>query len=76
MAITEEIRQEEMKEYEKLLMRTGRDGVENLIAYIRASDFYTAPASTKFHGSFMGGLLHHSLEVFRNLDKKTGSRLR
>ena len=71
MAITEEIRQEEMKEYEKLLMRTGRDGVENLIAYIRASDFYTAPASTKFHGSFMGGLLHHSLEVFRNLDKKT-----
>ena len=71
MAITEEIRQVEMKEYEKLLMRTGRDGVENLIAYIRASDFYTAPASTKFHGSFMGGLLHHSLEVFRNLDKKT-----
>ena len=72
MAITEEIRQEEMKEYEKLLMRTGRDGVENLIAYIRASDFYTAPASTKFHGSFMGGLLHHSLEVYKNLDKKTG----
>lgn len=72
MGITEEMRQEEMKEFEELLLRTGRDGVDNLITYIRASDFYTAPASTKFHGSFMGGLLHHSLEVYKNLDKKTG----
>lgn len=45
--------------------------MENLIVYIRASDFYTAPASTRFHGAFMGGLLHHSLEVYANLDKKT-----
>lgn len=45
--------------------------MENLIAYIGASDFYEAPASTKFHGSFLGGLLHHSLEVYKNLDKKT-----
>lgn len=45
--------------------------MENLIAYIGASDFYTAPASTKYHGSFMGGLLHHSLEVYKNLDRKT-----
>lgn len=71
MAITEEIRQEEMKEYERLLLSTGRTGVENLIDYIGSSDFYTAPASTKYHSSFMGGLLHHSLEVYKNLDKKT-----
>ena len=72
MGITEEMRQEEMKEFEELLLWTGREGMDNLITYIRASDFYTAPASTKFHGSFMGGLLHHSLEVYKNLDKKTG----
>ena len=73
MAITEKIRQEEMKEYERLLLSTARNGVENLIAYIGASDFYTAPASTKYHSAFMGGLLHHSLEVYKNLDKKTSS---
>ena len=56
MGITEEMRQEEMKEFEELLLWTGREGMDNLITYIRASDFYTAPASTKFHGSFMGGL--------------------
>ena len=71
MAITEEMRREEMKELERLLLSTNRSGMENLIAYIGASDFYTAPASTRFHGSFMGGLLHHSLEVYRCLDKKT-----
>lgn len=71
MGITEEVRLEEMNEYERLLLSTCRTGVEDLVAYIGASDFYTAPASTKFHSSFMGGLLHHSMEVFRNLDKKT-----
>lgn len=71
MATTEEMRQEEMKEFESLLLSTERPGVENLITYIRASDFYTAPASTKYHGAFMGGLLHHSLEVYRCLVRKT-----
>lgn len=56
-----------------MLLSTARNGVENLIAYIGASDFYTAPASTKYHSAFMGGLLHHSLEVYKNLDKKTSS---
>jgi len=31
------------------------------------SDFFTAPASTKYHGNYEGGLLEHSLNVFRNL---------
>jgi hypothetical protein len=33
------------------------------MAYIRSSDFYTAPASTKYHLSISGGLLQHSLNV-------------
>lgn len=71
MGISEETRQEKVKEFEELLLQVNRPGIEELLAYIRASDFYHAPASTKYHSNFMGGLLHHSLEVFRCLDKKT-----
>jgi len=43
-----------------------RDGIENLLDFIcsPASDFFTAPASTRFHSSFEGGLLAHSLNVY------------
>ena len=55
-------------EFEELLRSTEREGVENLIQWIREeTDFYSAPASTKGHGSFEGGLLVHSLSVYRLL---------
>lgn len=41
-----------------------RDGAERLLEYLLKSDFFTAPASTKFHGSYEGGLLQHSLNVY------------
>lgn len=41
-----------------------REGWENLINYLRRSDFYKAPASTKYHLSCEGGLLQHSLNVY------------
>jgi len=43
-----------------------REGIENLLDFIcsPASDFFTAPASTRFHSSFEGGLLLHSLNVY------------
>ena len=28
-----------------------RDGVEDLVAYLEDSDFFTAPSSTRFHGN-------------------------
>ena len=31
------------------------------------TDFFTAPASTRFHGSYEGGLLEHSLNVYECL---------
>lgn len=67
----EEIRQAEIKKFEELLLKVDRPGINDILAYIRASDFYTAPASTKYHSNFMGGLLHHSLQVFECLDKKS-----
>lgn len=41
-----------------------RDGIENLISWLEKSDFFYAPASTKFHGSYYGGLCQHSLNVY------------
>lgn len=49
--------------FEAELARVQRPGMDKLLDYIRKSDFYTAPASTKFHLSCEGGLLQHSLNV-------------
>ena len=47
-----------------LLKSTKRPGVENLIEFLENSDFYYAPASTIYHGSFKGGLVQHVLNVY------------
>ena len=41
-----------------------RDGADKLLDYLLASDFFTAPASARFHSSYEGGLLDHSLNVY------------
>ena len=42
---------------------------EQLLAKLENSDFYYAPASTKYHGAYRGGLCEHSLNVYYNLVK-------
>lgn len=46
-----------------------REGAEELLSYLlgSGSDFFTAPASTRFHGNYEGGLCEHSLNVYKNL---------
>lgn len=44
-----------------------RDGIQDLTDWLKKSDFFTAPASTKFHGNFEGGLCKHSLNVAQML---------
>ncbi len=44
-----------------------RDGAGNFLNYLLKTDFFTAPASTRFHGSHEGGLLEHSLNVYHCL---------
>lgn len=44
-----------------------RDGIDKLVNYLEKSDFFTAPASTRFHDSYSGGLLDHSLRVYDRL---------
>lgn len=45
-----------------------RPGSDKLLDWLLKSDFFTAPASTQYHGAFDGGLLRHSLNVFDCLD--------
>ena len=45
-----------------------RDGADKLLDYLtNKCDFFVAPASTRFHGSFEGGLAQHSINVYRCL---------
>lgn len=44
-----------------------REGADKLLAWLEGSDFFTAPASTKYHGSHQGGLLEHSVNVYHRL---------
>lgn len=41
-----------------------REGADKLLDYIEKSDFFVAPASTRFHGAYKGGLVDHSLNVY------------
>ena len=61
------------EEFEKLLKETNREGIENLLEFLDSSDFYKAPASTKFHGNKEGGLLEHSLKVYEILKDKVNN---
>lgn len=46
-----------------------RDGAENLLDWLITTDFFTAPASSKFHSAYEGGLCVHSLNVFERYKK-------
>ena len=44
-----------------------REGARELLAWLETTDFFTAPASTKFHCACEGGLVQHSLSVYHTL---------
>lgn len=50
-----------------------RPGAADLLAWLETqTDFFTAPASTKYHGAYEGGLVDHSLNVYAALTNKAG----
>ncbi|SDB68730.1 hypothetical protein [Butyrivibrio sp. INlla16] len=66
--------EENIKRFEELMGSVERDGVKELMDYIKnKTDFYTAPASTQFHLACDGGLLQHSLNVYDCLVAKKES---
>ena len=46
-----------------------RDGNKELLKWLLSSDFFTAPASTKFHSAYEGGLAEHILKVYNRFLK-------
>ncbi len=47
-----------------------RRGAAELLEWIRKTDFFTAPASTKYHCACENGLVMHSVSVFRTMVEK------
>ncbi len=53
-----------------------REGIEELLTWIEGTDFFTAPASTRYHCACPEGLVMHSLNVYdvmreRHFDPET-----
>lgn len=44
-----------------------REGINKLMSYLERHDFYEAPASTRYHDAYEGGLLDHSLRTYYRL---------
>lgn len=44
-----------------------RPGAQEMLAYLESTDFFSAPASTRFHGNYEGGLCEHSIHVYQCL---------
>lgn len=49
--------------FKKMLLSTNREGMENVIERLEEHRFFKAPASTRFHLNYDGGLLEHSMNV-------------
>ena len=53
----------------QLCSKIERSGKADLMMWLEQSDFFVAPASAKYHGSYEGGLVEHSLNVYDALVK-------
>ena len=42
-----------------------REGAKELLDWIKKTDFFVAPASTKFHSAVAGGLCYHSIQTYK-----------
>jgi hypothetical protein len=63
------------KEIDSILRGLQRPGIENRADWLKTTDFYTAPASSKFHLNSVGGLAAHSLNVYHCLQKMVADGL-
>jgi hypothetical protein len=46
-----------------------RDGAKDMLDYLEKTDFFSSPASSRFHSSFEGGLCLHTLNVYARFKK-------
>lgn len=52
-----------------------RHGYRAFMGWLEETDFYEAPASTKYHGNESGGLLQHSINVYDRLRMRKCRRI-
>lgn len=53
----------------ELLNSVNREGITDLLNNLDSVGFFESPASAKYHSSYEGGLLSHSMNVYFNLVK-------
>lgn len=63
------------EEFLELLRKVNREGINELIEFIQKTDFFKAPASTRFHGDHEGGLVEHSIKVYEILKHKVETNI-
>lgn len=63
--LTEADVQKNREEIIRLLRSTGREGIETVIEFLDANNYFTYAASKSRHDNFYGGLAYHSLMVYR-----------
>lgn len=61
--IKKEMTDNTKNEFVEKLKSTGRKGIDNVLEQLEKLGFFEAPASTRFHLNYKGGLLEHSLNV-------------
>ena len=58
------------EEFLEIYSKITRNGSKELLEWLEnETDFFTAPASSKFHGAYEGGLVEHSVDVFNELQR-------
>lgn len=60
---------ENKERFISLCNSVSREGMTELLEWLENTDFYTSPASSKYHGAYHGGLLEHSLNVYDELKR-------
>ena len=74
--IAQEMMGKNKEQIKALLTATGRPGMDGLLRWIdEKTDYYTAPASAKYHLCCRGGLAQHSLNVYMLLKQKVDAGL-
>ncbi|MBW7573249.1 hydrolase [Caproiciproducens faecalis] len=59
------------EDFEKIYTsKITRAGSSELLEWLKSTDFFTAPASTKFHCACLGGLVQHSVSVYQVMMNK------
>jgi len=59
-----------VKEFERIYnTHIKREGADKMLEYLRSTDFFTAPASSRYHSNFPGGLVEHCVKAYNRFIK-------